>query len=37
MKEFNVTGTCIADKHYMVSIDDKIDEIIKLINKGKYF
>lgn len=37
MKEFNVTGTCIPSEHYMVDISKKLDEIICLIEKGKYF
>lgn len=36
-KEFNVTGTCIPEMHYMVDISNKIDLINKLIEKGKYF
>ncbi len=36
-KEFNVTGSCNPDIHYMVDTGKKIDEIVKLIEKGKYF
>lgn len=36
-KEFNVTGTCIPEIHYMVDISNKLDLVIKLIEKGKYF
>ena len=36
-REFNDTGVCVIDKHYMVDISDKLDEIMKLIEKGKYF
>lgn len=36
-KEFNITGTCIPEKHYMVDTQDKLDEIFKLIEKEKYF
>ncbi|WP_123053481.1 AAA-like domain-containing protein [Clostridium sp. JN-1] len=36
-KEFNITGTCIPHMHYMVDTSNKIDKIIKLIQKGKYF
>ncbi|MDF2505983.1 AAA family ATPase [Clostridium sp.] len=36
-KEFNVTGTCIPEMHYMVDTSDKLKEIIKLIEKAKYF
>lgn len=37
MKEFNTTGLCIPDMHYMVDTSDKLKEIIDLIEKGKYF
>lgn len=36
-KEFNVTGTCIPEMHYMVDISHKIDLVIKLVEKGRYF
>ncbi len=36
-KKFNVTGTCISDKHYMVDITNKINIIIDLIQNGDYF
>lgn len=37
MKEFNTTGTCIPDMHYMVDTKLKLHSIIELIEKGKYF
>ncbi len=37
MKEFNTTGVCIPDKHYMVDITNKLDQIESLVEKGKYF
>lgn len=38
MKEFNTTGLCIPEKHYMVDTSKKIDQIIdEYISKGKYF
>lgn len=37
MKEFNVTGTCIPSEHYMVDTSKKLDQIIQLIKKKKYF
>ena len=38
MKEFNITTTCIPEKHYMVDTSKKLDKIIKmLIEKDKYF
>ncbi len=37
MKEFNYTGTCVPEKHYMVDTTNKINEMINLIEKGRYF
>ena len=37
MKSFNTTGVCIPSKHYMVDISDRLVEITKLIDNGKYF
>ena len=36
-RSFNVTGTCVPNKHYMVNVTHKFDEVMKLIEKGKYF
>ncbi|MEL7597211.1 MAG: AAA family ATPase, partial [Clostridiaceae bacterium] len=36
-KEFNITGTCIPEMHYMVDTSDKLNGVMQLINKGKYF
>jgi len=36
-KEFNDTGLCIPDYHYMVNNSDKLKRIIALVEKGKYF
>ncbi|MBR3306378.1 MAG: AAA family ATPase [Lachnospiraceae bacterium] len=36
-KEFNITGTCFPDKHYMVDISDTLDKMQKLVEKGRYF
>lgn len=36
-KEFNVTGTCIPEMHYMVDISSKLYKVFKLVEKGKYF
>ncbi len=36
-KRFNVTGTCIPEKHYMADISGKIDEMIRLIEQDHYF
>ena len=37
MKKFNTTGVCIPSKHYMVDISDKVEQIKKLVDDGKYF
>ena len=37
MKEFNTTGVCIPEKHYMVDISERVAEIKKLVDAGKYF
>lgn len=37
MKEFNVTGLCIHQKHYMVDISSKLEKIIEMVDKGTYF
>ena len=37
MKRFNVTGPCIANKHYKVIITEKMNKIYKMINLGQYF
>lgn len=37
MKEFNTTTICIPSKHYMVDISDRVAEIKKLVDAGKYF
>ncbi|AAO36027.1 AAA family ATPase [Clostridium tetani] len=36
-KRFNVTGTCIPERHYMVDISNKLDSILKLVNNEEYF
>lgn len=37
MKEFNTTAVCIPSKHYMVDLSERINEIKKLVDEGKYF
>ena len=36
-REFNDTGTCVPDLHFMVDITQKILSILPLIESGKYF
>ena len=37
MKAFNTTAVCIPSKHYMVDISERVKEIKKLVDDGKYF
>ena len=37
MKEFNTTAVCIPSKHYMVDISERVAEIKKMVDAGKYF
>jgi predicted AAA+ superfamily ATPase len=36
-KEFNTTGVCIPERHYMVDTSQKLAAALELIRKGKYF
>ncbi|HLP48009.1 MAG TPA: AAA family ATPase, partial [Candidatus Kapabacteria bacterium] len=36
-KQFNVTGVCIPEKHYMVDISAKTAKIFEMIERGDYF
>jgi hypothetical protein len=36
-REFNTTGVCVPELHYMVDTSHKLDAIFGLIVKGKYF
>lgn len=37
MKEFNTTAVCIPSKHYMVDLSERVAEIKKMVDAGKYF
>ena len=37
MKEFNTTGTCFPEDHYMVDISERIEVIREMVAKGRYF
>ena len=37
MKVFNTTAVCIPEKHYMVDLSERVKEIRKLVDDGKYF
>ena len=36
-KEFNVTGLCFPDQHYMADVSKKLEDAIKMVEKGLYF
>jgi hypothetical protein len=33
-KEFNVTGTCFPDRHYMADVSHKMTDTLLLVEKG---
>ena len=37
MKSFNTTAVCIPSKHYMVDLSERVREIKKMVDAGKYF
>lgn len=37
MKEFNTTGLCSPEKHYMVDIRERLDAIRTMVDAGRYF
>ena len=37
MKEFNTTGSCNPQRHYMVDTEKRFKAVESLIDKGKYF
>jgi len=36
-KEFNITGTCYPEEHYMVNLDSRLAQIKQMVDAGKYF
>lgn len=36
-KRFNITGTCIPERHYMADIPKKLDKVIEMVANGDYF
>ncbi len=36
MKQFNTTAVCTPEKHYMVDLSERVQEIKKLVDEGKY-
>ena len=37
MREFNTTGICVPNMHYMVDISEKVEKIYQLVDDGCYF
>ena len=37
MKRFNLTGTCIKERHYRVDTTEKINKILAMVEYGDYF
>lgn len=37
VKYFNTTGVCTPDKHYMVDLKDRMEQIRTMVDAGKYF
>ena len=37
MREFNVTGICVPDMHYMVDTGEKIEKIFQMVEAKEYF
>lgn len=35
--KFNITGTCYADFHYMMNNEEKLDDVMDMIEMGEYF
>jgi hypothetical protein len=36
-KDFNITGVCLPKEHYMVDVSAKMEEVMELVEKGRYF
>ena len=37
MKTFNTSAVCVPEKHYMVDLSERVKEIKKMVDAGKYF
>lgn len=37
MKFFNTTAVCLPKKHYMFDLSERVMEIKRLVDDGKYF
>ena len=36
-KEFNITGKCYRDRHYMADVSKKLEQTLKMVERGDYF
>jgi AAA-like domain len=36
-RDFNVTGNCFAEDHYMADVSKKLEQTLNMIEKGRYF
>ena len=36
-RSFNTTGVCLPNEHYMVDLDQRLAQVKKLVDDGKYF
>jgi hypothetical protein len=36
-KEFNITGNCRSDEHYMADVSKKLNLTLRMVERGKYF
>ena len=36
-KEFNITGNCFAEQHYMADVSKKLQQTLNMVTRGKYF
>lgn len=37
LKKFNITGTCIPERHYMADMSKKLEKIMEMVFNGDYF
>ena len=37
MRQFNTTGVCVPEKHYMVNLSSRVTQIKEMVDEGKYF
>ena len=36
-KKFNISGTCLSDRHYMVDLSSRLEKIGSMVENGEYF